>query len=80
LATCTAASPTRRSRGSHAGAEYAAATGEFERWFKERVHAITGVDPNEDPLGPPTPCIFDSRAGLGAAASAESGLATSGSS
>ena len=39
---------------------YKAATADFDAWFKGRVLELTGVDPNEDPLGPPTTCVFDS--------------------
>lgn len=37
---------------------YAEADGEFDRWFKERVKQLTGIDPNENPLGPPTREVF----------------------
>jgi hypothetical protein len=30
----------------------------FDRWFKDRVREISGVDLDVIPLGPPTECIF----------------------
>ena len=42
------------------GAEYAATTAAFDTWFKQRVLEVTGIDPNLQPLGPPTECVFDS--------------------
>ena len=30
----------------------------FDRWFKDRIRAITGVDLDMTPLGPPNECIF----------------------
>jgi hypothetical protein len=41
-----------------AAARYADATEEFHVWFKEQVLSLTGVDPNQAPLGPPTTQIF----------------------
>lgn len=46
----------------HAG-EYAATREEFAAWFKERVKAATGIDPNIEPLGPQTHQLFDSAGG-----------------
>src|SRR5215213_1654046 len=44
----------------HAQAQtYAAAQAPFERWFKDNVKALSGVDPDTQPLGPPTEAIFD---------------------
>jgi hypothetical protein len=43
-----------------AAAEYAASEHPFDRWFKNQVHGISGINPDEQPLGPPTECIFDS--------------------
>jgi hypothetical protein len=34
----------------------------FEAWFKQRVIDLTGVDPNETPLGPPSEQVFEFRA------------------
>ena len=43
-----------------AGREYAASEAPFDRWFKNQVRTLTGIDPDTTPLGPPTECIFDS--------------------
>jgi hypothetical protein len=32
----------------------------FDTWFKAQVKLLTGVDPEQAPLGPPTTYIFDS--------------------
>ena len=40
--------------------EFAASTDEFATWFKGRVLELSGVDENEQPLGPPTEMVFDS--------------------
>jgi hypothetical protein len=37
---------------------YADAQQPFHRWFKEQVLRISAVDPNIDPLGPPTTRVF----------------------
>ncbi len=42
-------------------ARYAAADDEFSRWFKQRVLALSAIDPNIEPLGPPSRVIFDWR-------------------
>ena len=42
-----------------AGEQYAASEEPFDRWFKDRVHRLTGINPDEQPLGPPTECVFD---------------------
>lgn len=42
--------------------EYAASAAPFDKWFKEQVLELTGIDPNVTPLGPPTQCIYDSHA------------------
>jgi hypothetical protein len=39
---------------------YAAADGDFARWFKAQVMELSGVDPNEQPLGPVSEQVFDS--------------------
>ena len=41
-----------------AARSYADATQEFHVWFKSQVQSLTGVDPNESPLGPPTTQVF----------------------
>jgi hypothetical protein len=38
---------------------YAKAQGTFERWFKDSVRDLCGVNPDEQPLGPPTETILD---------------------
>jgi hypothetical protein len=38
--------------------EYAAAQEGFHRWFKDQVLYFTGIDPDTQPLGPPTEEIF----------------------
>ena len=43
-----------------AAREYVASQAPFDRWFKDQVIALTGIDPETTPLGPPTTCIFDS--------------------
>lgn len=40
-------------------AEYAHSTDEFDRWFKAKVLELSGIDPESQPLGPPTEAIFD---------------------
>jgi len=42
-----------------AASEYAASERPFDRWFKSQVHRLSGVDPDREPLGPPTEQIFD---------------------
>ena len=37
---------------------YGASQGTYERWFKDNVKALCGVDPDVQPLGPPTETIF----------------------
>jgi hypothetical protein len=41
-----------------AAPRYAQASEEFHAWFKAEVLALTGVDPNVTPLGPPTTEVF----------------------
>ena len=41
-----------------AGARAADATQEFHVWFEDQVLGLTGIDPNEAPLGPPTTEVF----------------------
>jgi hypothetical protein len=43
-----------------AARDYAASEQAFDRWFKGQVKTLTGIDPDFEPLGPPTQCIFDS--------------------
>jgi len=42
-----------------AAQEYQQTTEHFAAWFKNRVHELSGIDPNEQPLGPPTELIYD---------------------
>jgi hypothetical protein len=42
-----------------AGKAYAESQHPFDRWFKEQVKTLTGIDPERTPLGPPTECLFD---------------------
>jgi hypothetical protein len=39
--------------------EFAQSRHAFDRWFKDRIRAVTGVNLDEQPLGLPTRCIFD---------------------
>jgi hypothetical protein len=41
-----------------AAPRYARSSTEFDRWFKKRVMDISGVDPDSQPLGPPTTEVF----------------------
>jgi hypothetical protein len=43
---------------SDAAPRYATSTAEFDRWFKEQVRYLSGVDPEQAPLGPPTTQVF----------------------
>jgi hypothetical protein len=52
IAVTSLANPTE------AAPRYADAREEFHAWFKDRVLALTGVDPNKTPLGPPTTQVF----------------------
>jgi hypothetical protein len=38
---------------------YASAQHAFERWFKDNVRELCGVNPDEQPLGPATEKIFE---------------------
>jgi hypothetical protein len=37
----------------------------YDRWFKDQVHDLSGINPDEQPLGPPTECIFDTASAPG---------------
>jgi hypothetical protein len=39
-------------------AAYAGAQGGYERWFKDNVKALSGIDPDKEPLGPPSETVF----------------------
>ena len=43
---------------AEAAPRFADAIAEFDVWFKGRVLAVTGVDLNTTPLGPPTTEVF----------------------
>jgi len=43
---------------ARAAPAYAHAEDTFNRWFKTRVKQLTGIDPDENPLGPPTLEVF----------------------
>lgn len=38
--------------------QYTASQENFDAWFKDRVLELTGIDPQTQPLGPPTEQIF----------------------
>jgi hypothetical protein len=38
---------------------YAASERPFDRWFKKQVLEISGIDPDVEPLGPPTQILFE---------------------
>ena len=38
---------------------YAGSQRPFDRWLKERIRELTGVDPDLQPFGPPTEMIFN---------------------
>ena len=44
-----------------AAREYAASEVPFDRWFKDRILHLSGVNSDQDPLGPPTETIFEWR-------------------
>jgi hypothetical protein len=46
---------------SQAAKEFASSAKDFDRWFKEQIMLVTGLDPTVTPLGPPTEALFDSR-------------------
>ena len=48
-----------------AAEDYASSQYAFDRWFKQQVMQVTGVNPDTTPLGPATRCIFDSWATAG---------------
>ena len=43
---------------TEAGKSYAESSAEFEGWFKAQVTRLSGVNPDEQPLGPATTQIF----------------------
>jgi hypothetical protein len=38
---------------------YATSQRPFDRWFKDRIENLTGIDPDREPLGPPTETLFE---------------------
>jgi hypothetical protein len=38
---------------------YAGSVHEYDRWFKEQVLQLSGIDPEREPLGPPTETLLD---------------------
>jgi len=42
-----------------ASARYAASSHSFDTWFKAQVRALTGIDLDQQPLGPPTESVFE---------------------
>ena len=59
-----------------AAARYQATTAGFEEWFKGNIRRLTGVDPDQQPLGPPSTAVFafDGRSGDVRAGTARTGL------
>jgi hypothetical protein len=49
----------RRMPVSAAAQQYKVSERPFDRWFKDQVREISGVNPDDTPLGPPTECIFN---------------------
>jgi hypothetical protein len=41
--------------------QYAESDRPFDSWFKTQVRNLTGIDPNTQPLGPPSEEIFDTQ-------------------
>lgn len=39
--------------------DYSESAHEFDRWFKDAIHSVTGIHPDREPLGPPTELVFD---------------------
>jgi hypothetical protein len=43
---------------AEAAPRYAESSAEFDNWFKQQVLQLTGVNPDQQPLGPPTTQVF----------------------
>jgi hypothetical protein len=43
---------------AEAAPRYAASAASFDVWFKSQVRRLCGVDPDQQPLGPPTTQVF----------------------
>ena len=41
--------------------QYVASDRPFDLWFRDQVRNLTGIDPDTQPLGPPSEVIFDTR-------------------
>ncbi len=41
--------------------EYAESNRPFDQWFKDQVRNLSGIDPDVQPLGPPSEVIFDTQ-------------------
>lgn len=41
-----------------AAPRYAESSAEFDRWFKDQVMKVSGINPDSQPLGPPTTQVF----------------------
>ena len=41
-----------------AGQRYAESSEDFDSWFKKQILHLTGINPAEQPLGPPTTQVF----------------------
>jgi hypothetical protein len=44
---------------AEAASRYAASTTAFDAWFKRSIEHLSGVDPDQQPLGPPTRQVFE---------------------
>jgi hypothetical protein len=50
---------TRVDSPEESAPRFANSTAEFDSWFKSQIKHVSGVDPNQQPLGPPTRQIFE---------------------
>ena len=50
---------TKVDNPTEAAPRYAKSSVEFDAWFKDQVKSLSGVDPNQQPLGPPTTQVFE---------------------
>lgn len=44
---------------TEAAPRYAGSTTGFDTWFKDTIRHLTGIDPEQSPLGPPTTQVFE---------------------
>ena len=51
-------SVTKLDDPAEAAPRYAKSSKEFDTWFKDQVRILSGVDPDAQPLGPPTTEVF----------------------